>query len=55
VIVENGPGARPWHRASNKDEPALLLMEFSTVLGDTFHQDGHCVYADDSVAINLIQ
>jgi hypothetical protein len=54
VIVENGPGAGPWHRADGKDDLALLFMEFAGALGGTFHQDGHCVYADDRVAINLI-
>jgi hypothetical protein len=54
VTVENGPGAGPWHRATNKDDLALLLLEFAGALGGTFHQDGHCVYADDRVAINLI-
>ena len=54
VVVENGPGAGPWHRAHGKDDLALLLMEFSAALGDTFHQDGRCVYADERVAINLI-
>jgi hypothetical protein len=54
VIVENGPGAGPWHRARGKDDLALLLLEFAGALGDTFHQDGRCVYADDRVSINLI-
>lgn len=54
VLVENGPGAGPWHRARNKEELALLLVEFSAALGETFHQDGRCIYADDRVAINLI-
>jgi hypothetical protein len=29
-------------------------MEFAAALGNTFHQDGRCVYADDRVSINLI-
>jgi ketosteroid isomerase-like protein len=53
VLMENGPGAGPWHRARGKDDLALLL-EFTSSLGDTFHQDGRCVYADDRVAISLI-
>jgi len=55
IVMVNGPGAGPWHIARGKDELALLQMEFSAALGDTFHQDGHCVYADDRVAINLIR
>jgi hypothetical protein len=54
VLVENGPGAGPWHRARGKDDLALLLLEFASSLGDTFRQDGRCVYADDRVAISLI-
>ena len=54
VLMENGPGAGPWHRARGKDDLALLLLEFASSLGETFHQDGRCVYADDRVAISLI-
>ena len=52
VLMENGPGAGPWHRARGKDD--LLLLGFASSLGETFHQDGRCVYADDRVAISLI-
>ena len=54
VIVENGPGAGPWHRAVGKDDVALMLLEFADALGGTFHQDGRCVYADDRVSISLV-
>jgi hypothetical protein len=54
IILENGPGAGPWHIAHGKEDMALMLMEFSAALGDTFRQDGRCVYADDRVIINLI-
>ena len=50
----NGPGAGPWHRAPRKDDMALMLMEFAASLGDTFHQNGRCIYADDRVTISLI-
>jgi hypothetical protein len=52
--MENGPGAGPWHRARGKDDLALLLLEFTSSLGDTFHQDGRCAYANDRVTISLI-
>jgi len=55
IRVENGPGAGPWRRARGKDDLALLLLEFAASFGDTFHQDGRCVYADDRVAISLIR
>jgi ketosteroid isomerase-like protein len=55
IAYVNGPGAGPWHRARGKDDLALMLMEFVASLDGTFHQDGRCVYADDRVAICLIQ
>jgi ketosteroid isomerase-like protein len=54
VIMENGPGAGPWHRARGKDEVALLLLEFSLSFGDTFRQVGTCIFADDRQAICLV-
>jgi hypothetical protein len=52
--MENGPGAGPWHRARGKDDLALMLLQLAGSFGDTFHQDGRCVYADDRVSISLI-
>jgi hypothetical protein len=49
--MENGPGAGPWHRASGKDDLALMLPELAGSFGDTFHQGGRCVYADDRVSM----
>jgi ketosteroid isomerase-like protein len=54
VIMENGPGAGPWHRARGKDDVALLLLEFGGHFGETFRQDGSCVFADDRMAICLV-
>jgi hypothetical protein len=54
ILRENGPGAGPWHRARGKDDLALLLLKLAGSLGETFRQDGRCVYADDRVAISLI-
>lgn len=54
IILINGPGAGPWHRANGRDDLALLQIEFSQALGDTFRQEGRCVYADDRVSISLI-
>jgi hypothetical protein len=31
-----------------------MLLELAGSFGDTFHQDGRCVYADDRVSISLI-
>jgi hypothetical protein len=55
VQIENGPGAGPWHRASGKDDVALMLLEFMTTFGDTFHQDGRVTYADERVVISLVR
>ncbi|HEY2265191.1 MAG TPA: hypothetical protein VGI96_21375, partial [Streptosporangiaceae bacterium] len=55
IVMENGPGAGPWHRARGKDDLALLLLELAGSFGDTFHQEGRCVYADDRVSISLIR
>ena len=54
IVIENGPGAGLWHRARGKDDLALMLLELAGSFGDTFHQDGRCVYADDRVSISLI-
>jgi len=54
VVLENGPGAGPWHRARDKVDLALMLTELAGFFGGTFHQDGRCIYADDRTAICLI-
>ena len=54
IILENGPGAGPWRVARSKEDMGLMLLEFSAALGNTFRQEGRCVYADDRVMINLI-
>jgi hypothetical protein len=55
IVMENGPGAGPWHRARSKDDLALLFPERAGSFGDTFHQEGRCVYAGDRVSISLIR
>jgi len=37
IVMENGPGAGPWHRARGKDDLALMLLELAGFFGDTFH------------------
>ena len=36
IVMENGPGAGPWHRARGKDDLALMLLELAGSFGDTF-------------------
>jgi hypothetical protein len=54
IRVENGPGAGPWRIANSRDELFGLLIKFAGVFGDTFHQEGRCVYADDEVSVVLV-
>lgn len=53
--VENGPGAGPWRTLNSRDELFGLLVHFAEVFGDTFHQEGQCIYADDDSAIVLVR
>jgi hypothetical protein len=50
----SAPAPGPWHRASGQDDLTLMLLELAGSFGDTFRQDGRCVYADDRVSISLI-
>ena len=54
IVVENGPGAGPWRRAQGKDDLGLMLMEFAAFFGDSLHQSGHCVYADDRMSVSVV-
>jgi ketosteroid isomerase-like protein len=40
IVMENGPGAGPWHRARGKDDLALLLLELAGSFGETLRPDG---------------
>jgi hypothetical protein len=55
IIVENGPGAGPWRHAEGRDEFAAILHVFAAFFSGSFHQRGHCIYADDRVVISLIE
>jgi ketosteroid isomerase-like protein len=54
ICLENGPGAGPWHRASGKDDVALLFVEFGQQFSDTFRQNATCVFADDRMSLSLV-
>ncbi len=54
VIVENGPGAGPWRVVEGKEAFLNFAMQFIPFFGGTWHQDGHCIYADDRCTISLV-
>ncbi len=54
VIIENGPGAGPWRHIEGRDAFIQMAMEFLPIFGDTWRQDGTCLYADDSMSIALV-
>jgi ketosteroid isomerase-like protein len=54
VVIDNGPGAGPWRHIEGKDAFIAMAMEFIPLFGDTWHQEGRCVYADDSMSIALV-
>jgi ketosteroid isomerase-like protein len=54
VVVENGPGAGKWRHIEGKDAYVTMMMEFLPLFGDTWKQNGTCVYADDRMSISLV-
>lgn len=54
IVVENGPGAGPWRVVEGKDAFVNFVLQFIPFFGGTWHQDGHCLYADDRCVISLV-
>ncbi len=54
IVVENGPGAGPWRVVEGKDAFLNFAMQFIPFFEGTWHQDGHCLYADDRCTISLV-
>lgn len=54
IVVENGPGAGPWRHVEGKDAFLAFVVPFVTFFAGTWQQDGHCIYADDSMSIALV-
>jgi hypothetical protein len=54
VIIDNGPGAKPWSHVEGKDALALMMLEFVSQFRDDWKQEGRVVYADDQVGIALV-
>lgn len=54
IVVENGPGAGPWRVVEGKDAFISFVLEFIPFFGDSWHQEGRCLYADDRCTISLV-
>lgn len=54
AVFENGPGAGPWRLLEGRDALIGMMMEFMPVFGDTWAQQGRCIYADDNKSISLV-
>lgn len=54
VIIENGPGAGPWRHIEGRDAYIAMGLAFIPLFGDSWKQEGRCIYADDTTAIALV-
>ena len=54
LVVENGPGAGPWRRVEGVDGFVEMVLQFIPYFGETWHQDGTCVWADDRSTISVV-
>ncbi len=54
VVFDNGPGAGPW--SHTEGQPAFLEMMagFIPLFGESFHQVGTCVFANEQFSITLV-
>ena len=55
IVIENGPGAGPWRHIEGRDAFVEFALSFVPLYGDTWHQDGRCVYADDRISISVVR
>jgi hypothetical protein len=55
LVVENGPGAGPWRHVEGLNGFVEFALAFVPLFGDTWKQDGHCIYADDRMSIALVK
>jgi hypothetical protein len=54
VIFDNGPGAGPWRHTEGREAFVELMMKFLPIFGDSFHQAGTCVFANEQFRIALV-
>jgi ketosteroid isomerase-like protein len=55
LVVDNGPGAGPWRHVEGKDAYLTFVMQFVPFFEGTWHQEGQCLYADDSMSVALVR
>jgi len=54
LVVDNGPGAGPWQHLEGRDAFFEFVLTFVPYFGETWHQDGTCLYADDRSTISIV-
>jgi hypothetical protein len=54
VIFDNGPGAGPWRHSEGKAAFLDLMAGFVPVFGESFRQDGTCIFANEQFAVSLV-
>ncbi len=54
LAVENGPGAGPWRVVEGKNAFFEFVLKLIPFFGDSWHQDGTCIYADDGCSISPV-
>jgi hypothetical protein len=54
VVFDNGPGAGPWRHTEGMAEYIEMISGFYPLFGDTFRQEGTCVFANEQFTITLV-
>jgi hypothetical protein len=54
VIFDNGPGAGPWRHTEGQAAFLEMYGHFLPVFGETFQQEGTCIFANNQFAIALV-
>jgi hypothetical protein len=54
VIFDNGPGAGPWRHTEGQEAFLEMYGQFLPVFGESFRQEGTCVFANEQFSITLV-
>lgn len=54
VVIDNGPGAGPWRHVEGKGAFLEMYGAFLPIFGETFHQSGKCIFANNQFAVTLV-